>query len=250
VNLHEVLEQSLERLAGVLEDARYARRDGYTFLAFPTFPVRDLNGIWVDSDAAVTHIEAARGEAQELGTPFSIMVREGRSPRVERAAVELGFEPTVRIPGMAATPSELRVPEASDCEVIRVETADGLAEAMAVGAAGFGISADLVASIYALEVAELEGLAYYLARAGGKDVATAAGFTIGEGVAIFSVATAPQHRGRGYGTAVTAQAVRDGFAAGARLAALQSSSLGESVYRRLGFRELERYVLYTASRKS
>jgi ribosomal protein S18 acetylase RimI-like enzyme len=250
VNLHDVLEQCLERLAGVLEDARYEQRDGYTFLAFPTFPVRDLNGMWVDSDAAVAHIEAARAEAQELGTPFSIMVREGRTPGVERAAVELGFEPTVRIPGMAVTPSELREPEISDCEVIRVETADGLAEAMAVGAAGFGISADLVASIYSLEVAELDGLEYYLARADSKDVATAAGFTIGEGVGIFSVATPAEHRGRGYGTAVTAQAVRDGFAAGAKLAALQSSSLGESVYTRLGFRELERYVLYALSPKS
>jgi predicted GNAT family acetyltransferase len=121
---------------------------------------------------------------------------------------------------------------------------------MAVGAAGFGISADLVASIYSLEVAELDGLEYYLARADSKDVATAAGFTIGEGVGIFSVATPAEHRGRGYGTAVTAQAVRDGFAAGAKLAALQSSSLGESVYTRLGFRELERYVLYALSPKS
>ena len=55
MNLHDVVEQCLERLAGVLEDARYEQRDGYTFLAFPTFPVRDLNGMWVDSDAA-SHI--------------------------------------------------------------------------------------------------------------------------------------------------------------------------------------------------
>ena len=58
MNLHDVLEHCLERLAGVLEDARYEQRDGYTFLAFPTFPVRDLNGMWVDSDAAVAQIEA------------------------------------------------------------------------------------------------------------------------------------------------------------------------------------------------
>ena len=98
MNLHDVVEQCLERLAGVLEDARYEQRDGYTFLAFPTFPVRDLNGMWVDSDAAVAQIEAARAEAQELGTPFSIMVREGRSPGVERAAGELGSSPRCGFP--------------------------------------------------------------------------------------------------------------------------------------------------------
>ncbi len=248
--MHEPLEQALEQLAGVLEDARYERREGYTFLAFPTFPVRDLNGMWVDGDAAVEHIEAARAEAHELGTPFSIMVRAGRSPAVEQAALELGFEQTVRIPGMAVTPDELRDPAAQDVQVLRVETADGLAQALAVGAAGFGIPAELTASIYSLEVAALDGLHYYLARVDGRDVATAAGYTIGGATAIFSVAAPPEHRGKGYGGAVTAHAVRDGFDAGAEFAALQSSPIGESVYKRLGFRELETYLLYTVSGKS
>ena len=44
--LHEALESAIERLAGVLEDARFERRDGYSFMAFPTFPIRDLNGVW------------------------------------------------------------------------------------------------------------------------------------------------------------------------------------------------------------
>jgi ribosomal protein S18 acetylase RimI-like enzyme len=250
VNVHAALMEPLRRLAGVLEGARCERRDGYTFLAYPTFPVRDLNGMWVDSDAAVAHIEEARAEAAELGTPFSIMVREGRSVEVEAAALELGFELAMRIPGMAVTPEELRNPSWPEVEVIRVETGDGLAQALAVGAAGFGIPADLAASVYSLEVAALDGLEYYLARADGLDVATAAGFTTGETVAIFSVATAPEHRGRGYGSAVTLQAVHDGFHSGARFAALQSSPMGESVYKRLGFREVETYVLYTRSRKS
>ena len=58
--------------------------------------------------------------------------------------------------------------------------------------------------------------------------------------------TPPQHRGRGYGAAITAQVVRDGFRAGARFAWLQSSALGRPVYRRLGFRDVESYVLFAA----
>ena len=85
MNVHAALEGALERLAGVLEGARFEHREGYTFQAFPTFPVRDLNGMWVDSDVAAAQIEDARAEAEELGTPFGIMVREGRSPAVEDA---------------------------------------------------------------------------------------------------------------------------------------------------------------------
>jgi GNAT superfamily N-acetyltransferase len=248
VNIQEALERPIERLAGVLEGARYERRDGYSFMAFPTFPIRDLNGMWVDTDAAADHIDSARTEAEALGTPFSIMVREARTPAVEAAARELGFAPTVRTPGMVVTPDELSVAERPEVQVLRVETADGLAQTLAVGAEGFGIPVDLAASVYTLEVAALEGLTYYLARVDGRDVATATGFTIGDATAIFSVATVPAERGKGYGGAVTAAAVRDGFAAGARFAALQSSAMGESVYKRLGFRELVMYILYTIPR--
>ncbi|MDQ2966700.1 MAG: hypothetical protein M3R37_00050 [Actinomycetota bacterium] len=47
--LHKVLESVAERLAGVLERARFERGDGYCFMAFPTFPIRDLNGIWAEN---------------------------------------------------------------------------------------------------------------------------------------------------------------------------------------------------------
>jgi predicted GNAT family acetyltransferase len=99
--------------------------------------------------------------------------------------------------------------------------------------------------MYLVEVAALEGLEYYLGRVEGRDVATAIGYRLEGTVGIFNVATPREHRGRGYGAAVTAEAARDGFSAGAELAWLQSSAIGESVYRRLGFREVETYVLLT-----
>ncbi|MDQ2910051.1 MAG: GNAT family N-acetyltransferase [Actinomycetota bacterium] len=247
--LHQVLESVAERLAGVLEGAHFERGDGYCFMAFPTFPIRGLNGIWADTDAAADQLAARRAQAKELGTPFTVMTRTGKTPAVEAAARELGLTNEIRIPGMTVTAQELN-DFSGDLEVIRVETADGLAQALAVGASGFGVPADLVASIYALEVAELEGLETYLGRVDGRDVSTAVGFTIGGTTGIFSVATPEEHRGRGYGAAITAHAVRDGFAAGADLAGLQSSPMGESVYRRLGFREVERYTLFGPPPKS
>ena len=148
------------------------------------------------------------------------------------------------MPGMVVAPGELRDPSSDELQIVRIETADGLAQALAVAAAGFEIPADFLAAIYLLEVAELEGIQYYLARSDGCDVSTAVGFTVEETVGIFNVATPPEHRGHGYGAAITAQAVRDGFAGGAELGWLQSSAMGESVYRRLGFREVESYVLF------
>jgi ribosomal protein S18 acetylase RimI-like enzyme len=247
--LHEVLVSAAEQLATVLEGARFERGDGHCFQSFPTFPIRDLNGVWADTDAAADQLAARRAQANELRTPFTVMTRAGATPAVELAARELGLTNEIRIPGMTVAEQDLKEP-ASALEVLRVKTADGLAQALAVGASGFGVPADLVASLYSLEVAQLDGLETYLGRVDGRDVSTAVGFTIGRTCGIFSVATPEEHRGRGYGAAITAQAVRDGFNAGADLAGLQSSPMGESVYRHLGFREVETYTLFAPPPKS
>jgi len=243
--LHDALCSSTERLAEVLEDARFERRDGYTFMTFPTVPLPSFNGVWAERNAAPADLEEALSEVETMGIPAGVLIRAGKMPTVRQAARSIGLTNEERLPGMAATEDEMRPPAVPELEVLRVSTADGLAQSLALAATGFGVPADLLAPLYMLEVAALEGIEYYLGRVDGRDVSTAVGFTIGGTVGIFNVATPPAHRGNGYGAAITAHAVREGFAAGADLAWLQSSRLGESVYRRLGFREVETYLLLT-----
>lgn len=69
----------------------------------------------------------------------------------------------------------------------------------------------------------------------GLPVTTAMGVRVGDAVAVFDVATSREMRGRGYGAAATWAVMEPAFAAGATLAALQTSPLGRSVYERLGF---------------
>jgi N-acetylglutamate synthase len=243
--IHEALRTMFENLCGVFDDARFERRDGYDFLVFPPIPIPQFNAVWPLADAAAPTLAAALEEIERLGLPCSVQIRRGRTPRFDDEAKRLGLTAEEPIPGMLARQEELAPPEVDGLDVVRVETADGLAQALAVAAAGFGVPADLLAPVYMLEVAALDGLAYYLGRVDGRDVATSVGYTIGDTVGIFNVATPPEHRGRGYGAALTAEAARAGFTRGAELAWLQSSAMGLSLYRRLGFREVEAYVLLT-----
>jgi ribosomal protein S18 acetylase RimI-like enzyme len=83
------------------------------------------------------------------------------------------------------------------------------------------------------------GMRCYIGELDGETVTTGLGATANGAVGIFDIATPPRFRRRGYGAAVTARAVEDGVAAGARWAWLQSSDAGFAVYERLGFRTIE-----------
>jgi GNAT superfamily N-acetyltransferase len=60
------------------------------------------------------------------------------------------------------------------------------------------------------------------------------------------VGTLPDESGRGYGAAVTWAVVEEGRRRGARLMNLQASPMGESLYRRLGFRTATQYRVFIA----
>ena len=62
------------------------------------------------------------------------------------------------------------------------------------------------------------------------------------------VGTTEAARGRGAGAAITVAATNAAFDRGARLASLQASPMGESIYARLGYRELFNYRLWARAR--
>lgn len=83
-------------------------------------------------------------------------------------------------------------------------------------------------------------MTYFAGWFEGRIVASSAIYT-GTGLAgIYAVGTVADLRGRGFGGALTAAALREGRRRGLRSAALLSSELGIPVYRRLGFREVGR----------
>jgi N-acetylglutamate synthase len=243
--LHSALCAAWERLCSTVEDASFERRDSYIWTVFPSVPVPQFNGVWPLDDASAPALEGALGEVADLGLPYSVQVRAGRTPAVEREAERLGLVVETEMPGMLVEADGLHDEDAADVELMCAQTADSLAQALALAAESFGAPPELFAPLYAPEIAQVEGLAIYVGRVEDVAVTTGVGFTLSDAVGVFTIATPAAHRGRGYGAAVTARAARDGFAAGGRFAYLQSSALGYSVYRRLGFRDAERYLLYT-----
>ena len=161
LRLHLALCTVAERLAGVMEGARFERRDGYVLMTFPTLPIPSFNGVWPEADSAAGALGDALAEVEAEGLAAGVLARRGQTPAVDEAARGLGLTAAERVPGMVANAGDLDGPAASELEVLRVETADGFAQALALAAEGFGLPADFLAPLYMLEVTSLDGFEVY-----------------------------------------------------------------------------------------
>jgi len=244
--LHQGLRDAFAELLGQIDGARLEERSGYRLVVCPAVPFPGFNGLWAegpDQLASLHDLEGAIEEVEGAGVSCWVELRAGWTPAIEQAVRRLGLTDQDSMPGMVVRPAELVVGPAPELEVATVRDAAGLATAGDLAAAGFGVPPELLAALYAPRVAALETVSIYVACARGAPVSTATTWTADGGVGVFNVATPPEHRGHGYGRAITTKAVEDAFKAGADLAWLQSSPLGESVYRAMGFRQVETYVI-------
>lgn len=240
---HRALEEVFSRLHAQFEGARFERRGDLVFALCPAVPIPQANGPWVlaDTTSAADGLGEAIAEVDASGAWPWVQTRSGHD-RAQRAAAELGLTERETLPGMVVRPDELAAPPSADGLAIDRVAGDEISLASAVLAASFGLTIELLDAI-CTAFAAADGVSCYVGRVDGEVVATALGIAIDDVTGVFNVATLAEHRGRGHGAALTARVVQEGFDSGSRLAFLQSSHIGHSVYRRLGFRDVEEYVL-------
>jgi hypothetical protein len=204
-----------------------------------------------DGAAFLERVEAWFGAREH---DYVIHVRAtGEDDSLEAAAEAAGLALVAdRYPAMGAD-RPLATPEVPGLEVREVDGDEArAAEFWAVCAASFpeiGFPADLFEGRPSATITHpaSDSFVGYL---DGEPVASAMATTL-DGVAFVGwVGTAAPARGRGAGGALTVAATNAAFARGARLSSLQSSPLGESVYRRIGYRELFNYRLWARTRKA
>lgn len=156
-----------------------------------------------------------------------------------RHLVPRGFRYDDSMPGMAvdllALPASVRRP--GNLVIERVETAPSMQEWARTYAAGNEMPASSADLTYDLASSLGMGLpyGYYLARLGDQPMAVSALFLSAGVAGIYFVATLPEARRQGIGGAVVLAPLLEARDRGYRAGILQSSNMGYSVYRRLGF---------------
>ena len=197
-----------------------------------------------DEAAIAEHVARAR----ELGHSFVVRLRQGIDDRFVRTLARAGLEPgEVSTPGMVAFPinhepiGRSRTP---DLEIRRVTDAGGIDVHCRVVTAGFGSDRAVALGSACPDLLDRRECVVDVGYADGRPVASGLGWRSGRTIGVYSIATVPEARRRGYGAAMTARVVADGAAAGCDVAALQASEMGRPIYERLGFRTVVRYAAY------
>ncbi len=208
--------------------------------------------LWKSRRPLPERLTAIREYFARKRRPYLIRFRVGSVPGLEKALRAGGFVPATET-GMPADESDMpamvltglaTVPPVEDLCVVTCTTGHELALWAKTMASGYGIPRALARSFTAPVTAGLIGYELYLGYADDEPVATS-GLVLNNGVAgVYMVSTVPDQRRHGYGEQVTRQAMLRGREAGALFASLQSSAMGFSVYRRMGFRQVGAYRTY------
>jgi len=242
--LDSAIAASFEFFCGLAEGASFERRTGHARMTFSGMAMPIFNSVIVGSSPCAGLADSIR-ETEEAGLPCGVQLQPGTNPAADAEVASLGFTTREPMPGMTVTAAELQDEMPGGLEIVRASTAADLDDAARVAERANGAPPGFMRPLCPDRALDGDDVSIYLGRVDGVTVTTAIGCRTGREVAVFNVATPAEHRRCGYGGAITGHALREGFRLGADLGWLQTSELGEPVYRRLGFRHTTSHVLLT-----
>ena len=219
----------------------YDEQDGVV-RARTQFPVAPFNGVLsARRDVSVDAVLDAVDEFAAADLPWNLQLRPGYSAALDAELADRGLQHTEDIPFMVLTDATTvqRVVADADVRVRECITFADVDSMLSLLERGFGMPTELSRQLFPMRMMFLDGSSTWLVAEGSEDVSTALASVVDGSCGIFNVATPEGHRGKGFGSIATAQAVAQALAAGASRAYLQSSPMGRAVYAGLGFSTVE-----------
>jgi N-acetylglutamate synthase len=202
-------------------------------LAVPAEPI---------GDAVIELTDAVAWHANR-GRLFRLVLREETDAVLAAAAQGRGFRVSSREPSMLLD----QLPPVPDVRAgLAIRQAVTPADIDAYGRVDAPGMHEVTLGI-ARTAAQFPDFVLLLGELDGMAVATSMAVVTGDLVGVYNVQVLPDCRGRGFGRAMTAAAIRAGRTRGASRASLQATPLGEPLYRSMGFRTVYYYLELTTN---
>jgi len=160
-----------------------------------------------------------------------------------------GLQPQGHQPAMLADLSELPPPpQVNGLKIETVEGRSGRHDWAWLTCDAFELGSDVREAMSACEAAIPEtkfiSQPRYTGYLDGKPVAVGSLVMAADLAGVYAVATLPEARNRGIGTAMTLHAMAEGKLNGAKSAVLQATEMGRPIYERIGFSTVFEYEMY------
>lgn len=233
---------SYEKLVEHVEGGS-ARWFGSVFAFVSGLAVNIFNGVIVLEPANAADLDAACDWVADAGVPHAAWVREAIAEAPARQLEERGLERLAWLePVMAIEPPPEAPPPAPGVSVKEVTDEAGLEEHRRHLLAG-GFPETVTRRMYVRSFMTDPDLRIFTAYLDGQPMGNSIAIRSGSVSGVYAVGTRPEARRRGVGTAATWAAIDAGRQWGCPMVVLQSSEMGFSVYRSMGFRVIDRLVL-------
>jgi ribosomal protein S18 acetylase RimI-like enzyme len=255
-NAFEALATANAALIEALPGGQVARigRPGALMCGITPFPVAVFNRVMRvrlsddEVDEAIESVMGAHSAARVAGSWW--LDPESTPAGIDRALERYGYSMRERVPAMAIELDRLREIELPPgAELVFVRGREQMRESQLVVGAGFDMppafAEHLAETIAPMGDAPDSPVRVVVAKLDGVPVSSAMAVTIGALAGVYNVATLPEARGRGLGRATTLAVLHDAHARGASMGVLESSEMGFSVYKRIGFRHVGDFRLFT-----
>jgi GNAT superfamily N-acetyltransferase len=223
--------------------------DGYRVHLCPSVPFDLFCGVWLTDPARDESLAEALpdliAELEARDLPASVFLAADGYQATRQAAAALGLARHGSQTAMVLEAGGLTDPPAGpSLSIGAADEVEALGVALRVAAAGFGAPEAVFAPLYQPSIAAHPGATIYVGEVDRTPVTTGVGYVVGDAVGVYSVATPPEHRRRGYAGQIVRRIVSDGFRQGATRAYLLASPDGLGVYERVGFRAVGSYRLF------
>jgi len=226
----------------------------YTGIQTPLF--NGVVSIQSEPDEVKVIVDELQAKIEEDGAPALWWIGPQSKPdNLGFLLEQYGLQPAGDVPGMAIdlemVASNLKMVE--NFSVQQVNNVEMQALWARTAAIGTGFSDEAIEGMVQIEASltdpQYKAQPRYLGFLNGKAVATSV-LVLDSGVAgIYAVATIPEARGRGIGRLMTELPLIEARQRGYRIGILQASSMGYSIYKRIGFEEICMYRLYLQTPK-
>ena len=199
----------------------------------------------------------ALGQYTSIGHGVSLLTTSHADAAIAQAAGDAGWERLFVLVGMVLDAPILPGSEPADAVVFEMDPALDLATFRRIELSGFADSqdeAEMIEDLFADStlIVPADTATYLAGQSGAPRSAAAAAAMVcnvpvgADQIGVVAwVATEPDRRRHGYGGLATQAASNRSFELGAKAVVLQASPMGLPVYRRLGYRSLCEYTIWS-----